>query len=34
MYNELNYYETNHTSFFNVNENFENDYNNWDKINR
>lgn len=34
MYNEVNYYESIHTSFFNVNENFESDYNNWDKKDR
>ena len=34
MFNKINYYECIHTSFFNVNENFVNEYNKWDKINK
>lgn len=34
MIKDSNYYEITHTSFFNINENFTNEYNNWDKINR
>lgn len=35
MDNDLNYYDNiSHTSFFNVNENFEYEYNNWNKVSR
>jgi DNA repair protein RadC len=34
MNKKYNYYDINHISFFNVNENFENEYNSWNKVDR